>query len=209
MSYLRDPKKIYQTSFEAILKEVDLSRFPESLHQIVIRLVHATAIPEIIENIVWDGDVAGNASSNIAKSAPIIVDANMVASGIMKERLPEGSRVKCFLNDDSVPKLAKALATTRSAAAVELWRPYLGDAVVSIGNAPTALFHLVDMLDDSSCPRPAVIFGFPVGFVGAAESKTYLIEKDLGIPYMTLTGRVGGSALAAAAINAVLLGANG
>ncbi len=208
MRYLRDPKKIYQTSFEAILKEVDLSRFPESLHQIVIRLVHATATPEIIENIAWDGDVAGNASSNIAKSAPIIVDANMVVSGIMKERLPEGSRIKCFLNDDSVPKLAKSLATTRSAAAVELWRPYLGDAVVSIGNAPTALFHLVDMLDDSSCPRPAVIFGFPVGFVGAAESKTYLIEKDLGIPYMTLTGRFGGSALAAAAINAVLLGAN-
>jgi len=208
MRYLRDPKKIYQTSFEAILKEVDLSRFPESLHQIVIRLVHATATPGIIENIVWDGDVAGNASSNIAKSAPIIVDANMVVSGIMKERLPEGSRIKCFLNDDSVPKLAKSLATTRSAAAVELWRPYLGDAVVSIGNAPTALFHLVDMLDDSSCPRPAVIFGFPVGFVGAAESKTYLIEKDLGIPYMTLTGRFGGSALAAAAINAVLLGAN-
>ena len=208
MSYLRDPKRIYQTSFEAILKEVDLSRFPESLHEIVIRLVHATAIPEIIENIVWDGDVAGNASSNIAKSAPIIVDANMVVSGIMKERLPEGSRIKCFLNDDSVPKLAKSLATTRSAAAVELWRPYLGDAVVSIGNAPTALFHLVDMLEDSSCPRPAVIFGFPVGFVGAAESKTYLIEKDLGIPYMTLTGRFGGSALAAAAINAVLLGAN-
>ena len=208
MRYLRDPKKIYQTSFEAILKEVDLSRFPESLHQIVIRLVHATATPGIIENIVWDGDVAGNASSNITKSAPIIVDANMVVSGIMKERLPEGSRIKCFLNDDSVPKLAKSLATTRSAAAVELWRPYLGDAVVSIGNAPTALFHLVDMLDDSSCPRPAVIFGFPVGFVGAAESKTYLIEKDLGIPYMTLTGRFGGSALAAAAINAVLLGAN-
>ncbi|MEE3000375.1 MAG: precorrin-8X methylmutase [Pseudomonadota bacterium] len=208
MRYLRDPKKIYQTSFEAILKEVDLSRFPESLHQIVIRLVHATATPGIIENIVWDGDVAGNASSNIAKSAPIIVDANMVVSGIMKERLPEGSRIKCFLNDDSVPKLAKSLATTRSAAAVELWRPYLGDAVVSIGNAPTALFHLVDMLEDSSCPRPAVIFGFPVGFVGAAESKTYLIEKDLGIPYMTLTGRFGGSALAAAAINAVLLGAN-
>ena len=206
MNYLRDPDKIYRASFETIAREVDLSKFPEGLHNIVLRLVHAIAIPEIIDDIVWDGDVVENASVSLANAKPIIVDANMVSAGIIKDRLPEGSQVKCFLNDGSVPDIAKSMATTRSAAAVELWRPFLDGAIVSIGNAPTALFHLIDMLDDSTCPKPAVIFGFPVGFVGAAESKTYLIEKNLGIPYITLTGRIGGSALAAAAVNAILLG---
>jgi precorrin isomerase len=206
MNYLRNPDEIYQASFEAISKEIDLLKFPESLHSVVLRLVHAIAIPEIIDNIVWDGDVVGNASANLAKAAPIIVDANMVAAGIMKNRLPSGTQVKCFLNDDRVPTLAKSLATTRSAAAVELWRPYLEGAIVSIGNAPTALFHLIDMLDDTACPRPSVILGFPVGFVGAAESKAYLIKKIVDIPYITLKGRIGGSALAAAGVNAMLLG---
>jgi precorrin isomerase len=206
MNYLRNPDEIYEASFEAISKEVNLFKFPESLHSVVLRLVHAIAIPEIIDNIVWDGDVVGSASANLAKAAPIIVDANMVAAGIMKDRLPLNSEVKCFLNDDNVPALAKSLATTRSAAAVELWRPYLEGAIVSIGNAPTALFHLIDMLDDATCPRPSVILGFPVGFVGAAESKAYLIKKIVDIPYITLKGRIGGSALAAAAVNAMLLG---
>jgi precorrin isomerase len=206
MNYLRNPDEIYEASFEAISKEVNLFKFPENLHSVVLRLVHAIAIPEIIDNIVWDGDVVGSASANLAKAAPIIVDANMVAAGIMKDRLPLNSEVKCFLNDDNVPALAKSLATTRSAAAVELWRPYLEGAIVSIGNAPTALFHLIDMLDDATCPRPSVILGFPVGFVGAAESKAYLIKKIVDIPYITLKGRIGGSALAAAAVNAMLLG---
>ena len=206
MNYLRNPDEIYEASFKAISKEVNLFKFPENLHSVVLRLVHAIAIPEIIDNIVWDGDVVGSASANLAKAAPIIVDANMVAAGIMKDRLPLNSEVKCFLNDDNVPALAKSLATTRSAAAVELWRPYLEGAIVSIGNAPTALFHLIDMLDDATCPRPSVILGFPVGFVGAAESKAYLIKKIVDIPYITLKGRIGGSALAAAAVNAMLLG---
>ena len=206
MNYLRNPDEIYQASFEAISKEVNLSKFPESLHNLVLRLVHAIAIPEIIDDIVWDGDVVGSTSTNLAQPASIIVDSNMVAAGIMKDRLPQGSKVKCFLNDVSVPALAKSLATTRSAAAVELWRPYLEGAIVSIGNAPTALFHLIDMLDDHTCPRPSVILGFPVGFVGAAESKAYLIKKIVDIPYITLKGRIGGSALAAAAVNAMLLG---
>jgi precorrin-8X/cobalt-precorrin-8 methylmutase len=141
----------------------------------------------------------------LANSAPIVVDANMVVAGIMKDRLPKGSEVKCSLRDDSVPELALSLATTRSAAAVELWRPYLKGAIIAIGNAPTALFHLIDMLEDPECPRPAVIFGFPVGFIGAAESKAYLIDKNIGVPFITLQGRKGGSALAAAAVNAVLL----
>jgi precorrin-8X/cobalt-precorrin-8 methylmutase len=205
MSYLRDPAEIYRESFAAIAREVDLSSFPESLHKIVLRLVHAIAMPEIVEDIAWDGDVAGAASAGIANGAPIIVDANMVLAGIMKDRLPKGSEIRCSLRDDSVPELAESLATTRSAAAVELWRPYLDGAIISIGNAPTALFHLIDMLEDPKCPRPAAIFGFPVGFIGAAESKAYLIEKNLGIPYITLKGRKGGSALAAAAVNAVLL----
>jgi precorrin-8X/cobalt-precorrin-8 methylmutase len=206
MSYLRDPAEIYRASFGAIEREVDLTKFPVSLHNIILRLVHAIAIPEIVKDITWGGDVLGNAVTALANAAPIIVDANMVAAGIMKDRLPKGSEVKCFLNDDSVPELAHSLATTRSAAAVELWRPYLDGAIVSIGNAPTALFHLSDMLDDPKCPRPAVIFALPVGFVGAAESKDYLIEKNFGIPYITVKGRIGGSALAAAAVNAVLLG---
>jgi precorrin-8X/cobalt-precorrin-8 methylmutase len=205
MSYLRDPAEIYRESFAAIAREVDLSSFPENLHKIVLRLVHAIAMPEIVEDIAWDGDVAGAARASLANGAPIIVDANMVLAGIMKDRLPKGSEVKCSLRDDNVPELAQSLATTRSAAAVELWRPYLDGAIISIGNAPTALFHLIDMLEDPECPRPAAIFGFPVGFIGAAESKAYLIEKNLGIPYITLKGRKGGSALAAAAVNAVLL----
>jgi len=205
MSYLRDPAEIYRESFAAIAREVDLSRFPESLHKIVLRLVHAIAMPEIVDDIAWDGDVAGAARASLANGAPIIVDANMVVAGIMQDRLPKGTEVKCSLRDDSVPELALSLATTRSAAAVELWRPYLDGAIISIGNAPTALFHLIDMLEDPECPRPAAIFGFPVGFIGAAESKAYLIEKDLGIPYITLKGRKGGSALAAAAVNAVVL----
>jgi precorrin-8X/cobalt-precorrin-8 methylmutase len=205
MNYLRDPDKIYQASFAAISREVDLSQFPENLHKIVLRLVHAVAMPEIVADIAWQGDVAMAARTALANSAPIVVDANMVVAGIMKDRLPKGSEVKCSLRDDSVPELALSLATTRSAAAVELWRPYLKGAIISIGNAPTALFHLIDMLEDPECPRPAVIFGFPVGFIGAAESKAYLIDKNIGVPFITLQGRKGGSALAAAAVNAVLL----
>lgn len=208
MSYLKDPAEIYRESFAAISREVDLSGFPENLHKIVLRLVHAIATPEIIEDIAWEGDVAGAAMAALAGGAPIIVDANMVVAGIMKDRLPEGSEVKCTLRDDSVAELAKSLETTRSAAAVELWRPFLAGAIVAIGNAPTALFHLLDMLEEPDCPRPAAIFGFPVGFIGAAESKAYLIEKNNGIPFITLQGRKGGSALAAAAVNAVLLGEN-
>ncbi|MGY8999132.1 MAG: precorrin-8X methylmutase [Rhodospirillales bacterium] len=205
MNYLRDPDKIYQASFAAISREVDLSQFPENLHKIVLRLVHAVAMPEIVADIAWQGDVAMAARTALANSAPIVVDANMVVAGIMKDRLPKGSEVKCSLRDDSVPELALSLATTRSAAAVELWRPYLKGAIIAIGNAPTALFHLIDMLEDPECPRPAVIFGFPVGFIGAAESKAYLIDKNIGVPFITLQGRKGGSALAAAAVNAVLL----
>jgi precorrin-8X/cobalt-precorrin-8 methylmutase len=205
MNYLRDPNKIYQASFAAISREVDLSQFPENLHKIVLRLVHAVAMPEIVADIAWQGDVAMAARTALANSAPIVVDANMVVAGIMKDRLPKGSEVKCSLRDDSVPELALSLATTRSAAAVELWRPYLKGAIIAIGNAPTALFHLIDMLEDPECPRPAVIFGFPVGFIGAAESKAYLIDKNIGVPFITLQGRKGGSALAAAAVNAVLL----
>ena len=206
MNYLRNPDEIYQASFEAISKEVDLLKFPESLRNLVLRLVHAIAIPEIIDDIVWDGDVMASASTSLEKVGSIIVDANMVAAGVMEHRLPGSSKVKCFLNDNSVPQLAKSLSTTRSAASVELWRPYLEGAIIAIGNAPTALFHLIDMLDDARCPRPSVILGFPVGFVGAAESKAYLIKKIVDIPYITIKGRIGGSALAAAAVNAILLG---
>ena len=205
MSYLRDPAEIYRESFAAIAREVDLSNFPESLHRIVLRLVHAIAMPEIVEELAWDGDVAGASSAALAEGAPVIVDTNMVVAGIMQDRLPQGVEVLCPLRDDAVPELAHSLVTTHSAAAVELWRPHLEGAIIAIGNAPTVLFHLIDMLEDIDCPRPAVIFAFPVGFIGASESKAYLIEKNLGIPFITLQGRKGGSALAAAAVNAVLL----
>jgi len=161
-------------------------------------------MPEIVDDVSWEGDVVGAARIALSKEAPVIVDSTMVEAGINKENLPKASKIVCTLAEENVSKLALTLATTRSAAAVELWRPYIEGSIISIGNAPTALFHLVDMLQDTKCPRPAAIFGFPVGFVGAAESKAYLVDKNRDIPFITLHGRKGGSALAAAAINALL-----
>jgi len=161
-------------------------------------------MPEIVDDIFWKGDVAGAARIAFRKEAPVIVDSTMVDAGINKDNLPVASKIICTLSEENVSELALTLATTRSAAAVELWRPYLKGSIISIGNAPTALFHLIDMLQDAKCPRPAAIFGFPVGFVGAAESKAYLADKNRDIPFITLHGRKGGSALAAAAINAIL-----
>lgn len=205
MSYIKDPAEIYRESFAAIRREVDLSPFPEGLHNLVLRMVHAIAIPEITGNMVWRGDAATVAMEAIKGGAPILVDANMVMAGIMKDRLSSGSEIICTLREQNVEGLAKSLGTTRSAAAVELWRPHLAGAVVAIGNAPTALFHLIEMLAQDDCPQPAAILAFPVGFIGAAESKQALIDSGLEIPYVTLKGRQGGTPLAAAAVNAILL----
>lgn len=204
LPYLRDPAAIYARSFELIRAELALDRFPEALRPVVLRLVHACGLPEIAPQLAWAGDPAGAARAALLAGAPVLCDARMVAAGIMVARLPRPEGVRALLDDPAVPELARSLGTTRSAAAVELWRPSLDGAVVAIGNAPTALFHLIERLADWP-ERPAAILAFPVGYVGAAESKEALIAADLGIPYLTLRGRFGGSALAAAAVNALIL----
>ena len=200
--YLRDPKEIYRSSFERLRNECDLSAIPEALEPIALRLVHACAMPDILADLAWDGAPAAAGATALDRGAPIITDCRMTADGVIRARLPAENPVLCPLGDARVPELARAQGTTRSAAAVEFWRDDLEGAVVAIGNAPTALFRLLEVLLDGA-PRPALILGFPVGFVGAAESKQALIEADLGIPYIALRGRRGGSALAAAAVNAL------
>jgi precorrin-8X/cobalt-precorrin-8 methylmutase len=203
--YLRDPDAIYRRSFELIRAEVALDRFPETLRGLVLRLAHACGIPEIAADLAWSGDPVSAGREALRTGAPVLADARMVAAGVMTERLPRANRVLVALDDKRTLALASELATTRSAAAVELWRPHLDGAVVAIGNAPTALFHLLDRLAEWP-ERPAAILAFPVGFVGAAESKEALIASALDVPWVTLRGRKGGSALAAAAVNALLAG---
>ena len=173
----------------------------------VIRLVHACGRPEIVKPLRWSGDPLSAAHEALNSGAPILADASMVAAGIMRAALPRNNPIVCTIADDSTHAAAKRGATTRSSAAVELWLPRLAGAVIAIGNAPTALFRLLELLEQPETPRPAAIFAFPVGFIGAAESKQALIEAELDVPYMALAGREGGSAFAAAAINAVTRGA--
>ncbi|HKF71687.1 MAG TPA: precorrin-8X methylmutase [Stellaceae bacterium] len=198
--YLKNPAAIYRRSFALIRGEVDLAPFPRALRALALRLVHASGDPDLLKDLRWSDDVVVRARAAVASNAPILVDSEMVAAGIRRR-----TRVRTLLNDRRVPRLARKLGTTRSAAAVELWRPHLGGAIVAIGNAPTALFHLIEMIV-AGAPRPALILGFPVGFVGAAESKQALVETPLGLAYVTLLGRRGGSALAAAAVNALMEG---
>lgn len=206
--YLRDPAAIYARSFALIREEVPLERFPPALRGMVLRLIHACGMPEIAGDLAWGGDPAGAGRAALEAGATVLVDAQMVAAGIMAARLPAANPIRATLGDPAVPGLAAALGTTRSAAALELWRPWLDGAVVAIGNAPTALFHLLERLREWP-ERPAAILAFPVGFVGAAESKEALIAADgLGVPWVTLKGRRGGSAMAAAAVNALLVGAS-
>jgi precorrin-8X/cobalt-precorrin-8 methylmutase len=200
--YLTDPTAIYAKSFAIARAETDLSGLPAALHSLALRLVHAAADPSLVGDLIWsDGAVAAGRAA-LAAGAPILADAEMVAHGITRARLPAGNPVICTLTDPAVPALAAQLATTRSAAALELWRPQLADAIIAIGNAPTALFRLLELLGDGA-PRPALVLGFPVGFVGAAEAKAALAANELGLAYIALAGRRGGSALAAAAVNAL------
>src|SRR5260221_3007246 len=200
--YLRDPEAIYRRSFELIRREADLTRLPPELHPIALRLVHAVADPTILADLVWSEGAAAAGHAALARGAPILVDAQMVAHGIIRARLPAGNAVTCLLDDPAVLALARQRATTRSAASLELWVPLLDGAVVAIGNAPTALFRLLELIDEGAS-HPRLWFGFPVGFVGAAESKAALAANRLGIAYIALAGRRGGSALAAAAVNAL------
>ena len=203
--YLKDPAAIYAQSFETVRREARLDRFPREMHPLMTRLIHACGMVEIADRLAFSPDAAAAGSTALAGGAPVFCDCEMVAAGLIRRALPGRNAVVVTLNDASVPALAERLGTTRSAAAVELWAERLGGAVVAIGNAPTALFHLLEGLD-RGWPRPAVILGFPVGFVGAAESKAELAARPRGAAFVTLRGRRGGSAMAAAAVNALAAG---
>jgi precorrin-8X/cobalt-precorrin-8 methylmutase len=198
--YLSDPDAIYAQSFAAIRAEADLSAFPAALRPVAIRMIHACGMVDLATEIVADPAVVGAVRKAIPAHMPVLCDCAMVAAGIASRNLA-GNDLVMTLDDPAVPDIARALGTTRSAAAVELWREHLAGAVVVIGNAPTALFHLLDLLA-AGVPRPAAIIATPVGFVGAAESKSQLIA-EAPAPFITVTGRRGGSALASAAFNAI------
>ncbi len=193
---------IYAESFATIRAEAALSRFSRDEETVVVRMIHAAGMVGLEEHVCFSPGMAETARAALAAGAPILCDAYMVSEGITRPRLPAENEVICTLRDPRVPDMAKEMSNTRSAAALELWRPKLEGAIVAIGNAPTALFHLLNMLEDPDCPRPAAIIGCPVGFVGAAESKDALMQ-DLPVPSMIVRGRLGGSAITVAAVNAL------
>jgi precorrin isomerase len=202
IDYVRDGQAIYRQSFATIRAEADLSAVPPDLEKLVVRVIHACGMVDIVQSIRFSEGAGAAGRQALANGAPILCDARMVADGVTRARLPASNPVLCMLGEPAVPDLARTIGNTRSAAALELWRPWLEGSVVAIGNAPTALFYLLEMLD-AGAPRPALILGFPVGFVGAAESKAMLAADSRGVPYVTVEGRRGGSAMAAAAVNAL------
>ena len=202
MNYVKDGAAIYRESFSIIRREADLSAFQTDLARVVVRMIHACGMTDLPQDVQASPDAASAGVNALLAGAPLLCDATMVANGITRSRLPRNNEVICTLSDARTTELAAKLHTTRSAAAVELWRDRLAGSVVVIGNAPTALFHLLGMLEDGAL-RPALIIGIPVGFVGAAESKAALAANLLGIPFLTVRGRRGGSAIAAAAVNAL------
>ncbi|WP_297583267.1 precorrin-8X methylmutase [Roseibium sp.] len=204
-TYEKDPSAIYRQSFSIVREEAELSHLPEDLRPAAIRLIHACGMTDLPRDLAWSDGVTDAARRAFANGAPVFCDVEMVAHGIIASRLAKETHIVCTLNDASVPDRARKLGTTRSAAAVELWRDRLEGAVVAVGNAPTALFHLLEMIAAGG-PKPALILGFPVGFVGAAESKDALIANPFAIPFLAVTGRRGGSAMAAAAVNALAAG---
>lgn len=202
MNYVKDGAAIYRESFSIIRREADLSAFQADLARIVVRMIHACGMTDLPQDVQASPGAASAGVNALLAGAPLFCDATMVASGITRSRLPQNNNVLCTMSDPRTVELAAKLHTTRSAAAVELWQDRLAGSVVVIGNAPTALFHLLNMLEDGA-PRPALIIGIPVGFVGAAESKAALAANGIGIPFLTVRGRRGGSAMAAAAVNAL------
>jgi precorrin-8X/cobalt-precorrin-8 methylmutase len=201
-AYLRDGEAIYRRSFAIIRAEADLAHFSAEEAEVAVRMIHSCGLVEAAERIVFGHCLVAAARAALAQGAPILCDAEMLAHGIIRARLAAGNAVICTLNDPRVPVLATRLATTRSAAALDLWGDRLGGAVVAIGNAPTALFRLLDLVG-AGAPRPSAILGIPVGFVGAAESKEALAANPHRIPFLVVRGRIGGSAMTAAAINAL------
>jgi precorrin-8X/cobalt-precorrin-8 methylmutase len=203
MAYIRDGETIYARSFAIIRAEADLARFSAMEADVAVRMIHASGLVALADDMVFSSGAVEAARAALAAGAPIFCDAEMVAHGITRRHLPAANDVICTLADPRVSALAARLGTTRSAAAIDLWADRLGGSVVAVGNAPTALFRLLELLADGA-PKPAVILGMPVGFVGAAESKDALIERAPA-PFVTIRGRLGGSAVTAAAVNAIAL----
>jgi precorrin isomerase len=202
LEYIRDGDEIYRQSFAIIRSEANLSNLPSDLAQVAVRLIHACGMIDIVSDLEASDNAVIIGRKALAAGAKILCDSQMVANGITRSRLPADNQIICTLKDPQVPEIARKINNTRSAAALELWREHLEGAVVAIGNAPTALFYLLEMLD-AGAPKPAIILGFPVGFVGAAESKAALAADNRNVPFITLHGRRGGSAIAVAAINAL------
>jgi precorrin-8X/cobalt-precorrin-8 methylmutase len=202
LDYIRDGAAIYKKSFATIRSESDLSQIPPDLEKVVVRMIHGCGIIDIAQDIEASPLAAEIGRKALAAGATIFCDAHMVADGVTRSRLPANNKVICTLKAPTVPELAKKIGNTRSAAALEFWLPDLAGSVVAIGNAPTALFRLLELLDEGAS-KPALIVGMPVGFVGAAESKAELAANSRGVPFITIHGRRGGSAMTAAAINAL------
>lgn len=200
--YLRDPAEIYRRSFAAIRAEADLRHLPSALEPVVVRLIHACGMTDIVADLAFAPDVVEAGRAALGDAAPILCDGRMVADGVLRERLPRANEIVCAIDEPGIAADAARAGTTRAAAGVERWRPHLGGAVVAIGTAPTALFRLLELLDEGA-PRPAAVLAFPVGFIGAAEAKAALAANSRSVPFLTLRGRRGGSALAAAAVNAL------
>jgi precorrin-8X/cobalt-precorrin-8 methylmutase len=202
IDYERDGAAIYRQSFATIRAEADLDGLPADVSQVAVRMIHACGMVDLVRDLAFTPQVVARARQALRAGAPILCDVSMVASGVTRLRLPAGNDVVCTLSDPAVPALAAELGTTRSAAAMELWRDRLEGAVVAVGNAPTSLFRLLEMLA-AGAPRPAAVIGVPVGFIGAAESKQALVDHPSGLDHLVVRGRRGGSAIAAAAINAI------
>jgi precorrin-8X/cobalt-precorrin-8 methylmutase len=202
LDYLRDTAEIYRQSFAAIRAEADLGRFPADVERVVVRLIHTCGQVDVTEHVAYTDDVVIRAGAALVAGAPVLCDSSMVAAGITVARLPADSEIVSLVADPRAAELAARLGTTRSAAGVELWAERLDGAVLAIGNAPTALFRLLELIDEG-VPAPAAVLGGPVGFVGSAQSKEELIERPRGMSYLVVRGRRGGSAMAAAAVNAI------
>ncbi|MFN7555353.1 precorrin-8X methylmutase [Microcystis sp.] len=202
MEYIKNGEEIYRKSFAIIRSETNWENLPDDLAPVAVRLIHSCGMTDITKDLEASPDAVKIGRNALAGGAAILCDSQMVANGITKARLPKNNPIICTLNHPEVTELARQINNTRSAAALELWRPHLAGAVVAIGNAPTALFRLLELLDQN-VDKPALILGFPVGFVGAAESKIELATNSRGVPFITLHGRRGGSAIAAAAVNAL------
>ena len=202
IDYIRDGQEIYRNSFSIIRAEARLDTIPADLEKLAVRVIHACGMVEVIEDLRFSPGAGKAGRDALASGAPILCDARMVSEGITRTRLPANNEIICTLHDEGVREMALELGNTRSAVALELWRPHLEGSVVVIGNAPTALFYLLEMLD-AGAPKPALILGFPVGFVGAAESKAMLAADSRGVPFVIMQGRRGGSSMAVAAVNAL------